>query len=412
MRQLAKKLTASAQTQYDAVQHILSWIVDHIDYVQQPNRYDARFAMKTGKGNCQNYSHVAAALMRAVGIPVRIVNGVTSREPFDMKVRGGVMTMRMGQGRHSWIEVYFPSFGWIPFDPQQMQLFVSNRFIRLEIGLDNNECINDGTVFWTRHPGSRGTPTVKENVYTIFSSDRVRIDAEKESYGPRKMLFTPPVDLFVTQFAFEESGSKPVSSAPIDLAQFRYDKQTEFGNLNFPQGVNFLDVQMPVEENEDGTLMMRKNFLVETSEYVTTEGRKYTQTFIVEDPLKLEKIGLALHKFGGEGQLWLELFEDDGNGKPGNPLGTSDLLPLSRMSQRAGYDWVDFDFYKEGLILGPGRYWIALGYTGSPIISWFFTYGKPVGPIDGTRYNTLFDETWSHNLAFEFNYRIIGKIGR
>ena len=58
--------------------------------------------------------------------------------------------------------------------------------------------------------------------------------------------------------------------------------------------------------------------------------------------------------------------------------------------------------------LSPGRYWVALGFTGSPIINWFYSYGKPVGPQDGTRYKTIFDRTWSRSLSFEFNYRIVG----
>jgi hypothetical protein len=51
-----------------------------------------------------------------------------------------------------------------------------------------------------------------------------------------------------------------------------------------------------------------------------------------------------------------------------------------------GYSWVDFDFAGSSIILSPGRYWVALGFTDSAIVNWFFTYGKPVGPQDGTRY--------------------------
>jgi transglutaminase-like putative cysteine protease len=53
---------------------------------------------------------LAAALMRAVGIPARIVNGVTLKKPFDVNVSGQILTLNMAEGRHSWIEVYFPVF--------------------------------------------------------------------------------------------------------------------------------------------------------------------------------------------------------------------------------------------------------------------------------------------------------------
>jgi hypothetical protein len=60
--------------------------------------------------------------------------------------------------------------------------------------------------------------------------------------------------------------------------------------------------------------------------------------------------------------------------------------------------------------MAPGSYWIALGFTGSPIVNWFYTYGKPVGPADGTRYKDIFDKEWSGALNYEFNYRVAGVI--
>jgi hypothetical protein len=77
-----------------------------------------------------------------------------------------------------------------------------------------------------------------------------------------------------------------------------------------------------------------------------------------------------------------------------------------------GYSWVDFDFADSSIILSPGRYWVALGFTDSAIVNWFFTYGKPVGPQDDTRYKTMFDDTWSHSLAYEFNYRVMGLVSK
>jgi hypothetical protein len=56
----------------------------------------------------------------------------------------------------------------------------------------------------------------------------------------------------------------------------------------------------------------------------------------------------------------------------------------------------------------PGNYWIALGFSGSPIVNWFYTYGKPVGPAHGTRYKNIFTEDWSGALNYEFNYRLTG----
>ncbi len=55
---------------------------------------------------------------------------------------------------------------------------------------------------------------------------------------------------------------------------------------------------------------------METAEYVTTKMTQYAQVFVISKPVKLEKVGLALHKFGGDGQLWVDLYADR-DGKPG-----------------------------------------------------------------------------------------------
>ena len=87
---------------------------------------------------------------------------------------------------------------------------------------------------------------------------------------------------------------------------------------------------------------------------------------------------------------------------------TERIAELNKWIREQGYDWVDFDFSGSDQTLSPGSYWIGLGFTGSPIVNWFFSYGKPVGPLDGTRYKMIFDASWSRSLAYEFNYRISG----
>ena len=402
----ANELIQGVQTEFDAVQRILTWVVDHMRYVTPPRQYDALYSFENGKGNCQNYSHLSAALMRIVGIPVRIVNGVTLKEPYTVKTGQGDFTFKMGQGRHSWIEVYFPDLGWLPFDPQQSELFVSNRFVRIEVGIDNEETINDGMVRWRQAKGVKGRPQFQEVIEAEFTADNIQLTLEKQNYGPKNMLLCPEV----------RTSFKPVIVPPPpppkvipkdELDQLQYDKPFLFGNLDFPQGVDFIFTRGPAQQGAEDEYEMRKNFLVETAEYVTTKLTQYSQVVVLTKPLKLIKVGLALHKIGGSGQLWIDLMEDN-DGKPGRVLSTSDFLPLDQLSARPGYDWVDFDFSKSPPILSPGRYWIGLGFTGSPILNWFYTYGKPVGPVDGTRYKGVYEEDWSGALAYEFNYRVVG----
>ena len=411
IRSKAEQLTRFSTTLFDAIQQILTWLVDHMHYEANPSDYGALYAFQNGSGNCQNYSHLAAALLRSIKIPVRIVNGLTHSKSYDIDMGETILTSRMALGRHAWIEVYFPDLGWIPFDPSGTEMFVSNRFIRMVIGIDNDETKQDGLIQWVSEPGISGWPQYQETIEAEFISDHIQLLAEKENYGPRKLLLCPNVESVFAKVSAQTPAAVPETSelpGPVlEIKEPSYTRPFEFGNLEFPRHVDFLSARETAQPGKSGAMELRKNFMVETAEYVTTQGRQYAQIFILDRPLQLQSIALALYKFGGEGQIWLDLFEDEGD-KPGNYIATSDIWDLDQIDYAPGYDWIDFSFEKAPMHLPPGRYWAALGFAGSPIINWFFSFGKPVGPLDGTRYKTIFDSDWSRSLVFEFNYRVKG----
>ncbi|MGA2333094.1 MAG: transglutaminase family protein [Syntrophales bacterium] len=404
IRELASQLTANVKTEFDAVQRVIAWVVDHVHYVTPPARYDAVYSLESGKGNCQNFSHLTAALLRAVGIPVRIVNGVTFNQPFDIAWQKGTLTFKMGQGRHSWVEVWFPELGWVPFDPQNTMLFVSTRYLRIEVGVDNNETKNDGLLKWAQLKDAE-RPKLQESIAGNFSSDKVNVKGDRETYGPKNLILSPLVKAEFKQIEVVPPPPPPVI-AEEDKKGLRYDVPFVYGNLEFPENVDFAFPRV-TKASGVNQFEMSRNFLVETAEYVTTNLTQYAQVVVLRKPVKLRKVGLALHKFGGDGLLWVDIFQDD-QGKPGQPISTSDFVNLDQLSLKPGYRWADFDFSRDNLVLMPGSYWIALGFTGSPIINWFYTYGKPVGPVDGTRYKSVFQQNWSGALNYEFNYRVSG----
>jgi hypothetical protein len=177
--------------------------------------------------------------------------------------------------------------------------------------------------------------------------------------------------------------------------------------LEFPENIDFAFPRVTTTTGSNAYEMSR-NFLVETAEYVTTKATQYAQVVVLKKPVELQKVGLALHKFGGEGWLWVDIFKDN-QGKPGTPLYISEMINLEQLSLKPGYRWADFVFNKnEQPVLMPGSYWIALGFSGTPIVNWFYTYGKPVGPVYGTRYKGVFQDDWSGALSYEFNYRLKG----
>ncbi len=404
IRELASQLTSNVKTEFDAVQRVIAWIVDHVHYVTPPAKYDAVYSLESGKGNCQNFSHLTAALLRSVGIPVRIINGITFNQPFDIAWQKGTLTFKMGQGRHSWVEVWFPELGWVPFDPQNTMLFVSTRYLRIEVGVDNNETKNDGLLRWAQLKDAE-RPKLQESIAGNFNSDKVNVKGDRQTYGPKNLLLSPFVKAEFKQIEVPPPPPPPPITEE-EKKELRYEVPFIFGNLEFPENIDFAFPRVTKAAGVN-QFEMSRNFLVETAEYVTTNLTQYAQVVVLRKPVRLQKVALALHKFGGDGLLWLDIFQDD-QGKPGQPITTSDFVNLDQLSLKPGYRWSDFDFGRDNPILMPGSYWIALGFTGSPIVNWFYTYGKPVGPVDGTRYKSVFQQNWSGAMNYEFNYRVSG----
>jgi hypothetical protein len=432
--------------------------------VNPPEQFDAIYSLASRKGNCQNFSHLSAALMRASGIPVRVVNGVTLNKPLNITRGGGMLTYKMAQGHHSWIEVWFPDLGWVPFDPQQTAMFVLNRFIRIEVGLDNNETINDGLLRWSRTGSGQGEPTIREEIRADFVDDTVVLNGRREATGPKNYLLFPLVKAEAKKVEVTSPSPSPLPSPTPSpspdtgkggifsdiwlaiknafgrtatetsttpsffsrvkekaLITFKSEKGSveevplpeegpvTLGNLEFPADIDFAFPPAPAVPTGEDSFEKTRSFFVESAEYVTSKRTQYAQVFLLAKPLNLERVGLALHKFGGDGQLWIDVYRDD-DGKPGEIIATSDMVDLGSLSEKPGYRWTDFSFSGNKPAMAPGSYWIALGFTGSPIVNWFYTYGKPVGPADGTRYKGIFDKDWSGALSYEFNYRVAGVI--
>lgn len=64
------------------------------------------------RGYCQYYASTMAVLLREAGIPSRLVQGFLP----GARTGDGAETLRWSDS-HAWVEVYFPGFGWVSFDP-------------------------------------------------------------------------------------------------------------------------------------------------------------------------------------------------------------------------------------------------------------------------------------------------------
>jgi transglutaminase-like putative cysteine protease len=71
------------------------------------------FLFETRQGFCEHYASSYVFLMRAAGIPARVVTGYQGGEPNET---GGYTIVRQADA-HAWAEVWLPGRGWVRVDP-------------------------------------------------------------------------------------------------------------------------------------------------------------------------------------------------------------------------------------------------------------------------------------------------------
>jgi transglutaminase-like putative cysteine protease len=114
---------ANATTPYDQAKAIESWFQNkdkgHFSYTlltpQAPTgvRPLDYFLFTSKKGFCQDFSTAMNVMLRTLGIPSRQVSGF-AQGILDDKTHQYLVN---SVDAHSWVEVYFPGYGWIPFEP-------------------------------------------------------------------------------------------------------------------------------------------------------------------------------------------------------------------------------------------------------------------------------------------------------
>ena len=118
VRALAIQLTATEPTPYDRARAIEQYLRTYpytLDVPRPPTNQDLSdyFLFDLRKGYCDYYASAMVVLARAAGIPARLAIGYASGT-YNEKSERFIVTQA---DAHSWVEVYFPGIGWVPFEP-------------------------------------------------------------------------------------------------------------------------------------------------------------------------------------------------------------------------------------------------------------------------------------------------------
>jgi hypothetical protein len=112
--QFARDVTGDASTPYDRALLIEQHLKTRFGYTLELTGASLEeFLFVKRAGHCGYFSASMAVMLRALGVPARVVNGFLPGEYNDV----GEDYIVRASDAHSWVEVYFPEYGWLPFDP-------------------------------------------------------------------------------------------------------------------------------------------------------------------------------------------------------------------------------------------------------------------------------------------------------
>lgn len=116
--ELAQTIVAGKTNSYDKAVAIASYLRYNWDYsleTEQPEPgtdFVEDFLFNRRDGYCVHFSTSFVVLARAAGLPARWVKGYS----FGSREEEGTYLLR-NNNAHSWAEVWFDDYGWIPFEP-------------------------------------------------------------------------------------------------------------------------------------------------------------------------------------------------------------------------------------------------------------------------------------------------------
>ena len=122
---LAQEITAPYDTPYDkasAVEAYLRAYTYNLQIAAPPPGADGvdYFLFDRKEGYCDYYASAMAVMLRAVDIPTRLVVGYTPGQavpPPEDDPTAPPIYQAQERNAHAWVEVWFPTYGWIQFEP-------------------------------------------------------------------------------------------------------------------------------------------------------------------------------------------------------------------------------------------------------------------------------------------------------
>jgi hypothetical protein len=126
-------LIYTCHSEADAANAIARWVADNIKVERSRRTYtndDALSTFQYGAGSSTGIANLFVAMARSIGIPARYVGGFTTA--------GSLNTFDFSTAASAWAELWFPTVGWVAYEPLATDGFADSHHIRIFVGADSS----------------------------------------------------------------------------------------------------------------------------------------------------------------------------------------------------------------------------------------------------------------------------------
>ena len=183
--ELAQRIVsdANATAPYDRARAIESWLRTNIRYNETigapPANVDTVewLLFDAREGYCTYFATAMIVMLRHLGIPARLAAGFSQGE-FEAESQRFIVRER---DAHTWVEVYFPGYGWINFEPTAAQAPITR---------DGDDQAQEHPDRLTPQPTTTPSPTPSPTLESSPTADSTDDPADQSPDDPTP-TFTP-----------------------------------------------------------------------------------------------------------------------------------------------------------------------------------------------------------------------------
>jgi hypothetical protein len=120
---MAREATAGTTSAFDKAATLETYLRNNFTYsthvagVPPDQDWVDYFLFESKQGYCDYFAAAMVVMLRADGVPARVASGFA---PGDFDADAGASIVRENHA-HSWVEAYFPLYGWITFEPSAIR---------------------------------------------------------------------------------------------------------------------------------------------------------------------------------------------------------------------------------------------------------------------------------------------------